>query len=179
MKLQKAVFLDRDGVLNVEIGDYVYHPDHFVIAPRVPEALHLLKEAGYVLVVVTNQGGIAKGLYTTDELIECHRQLQACSNNALDALYYSPYHDSTSKSLMRKPDSLMLERAIARFNIEVSQSWIVGDAERDLVAGHKVGVKGILVPTLKEKTSDYASFIATDLYEAAQFIIEQESKIKN
>lgn len=175
--VNKAVFLDRDGVLNVEIGDYVYRDEDFIVVSQVPEALRRLKEAGYVLVVVTNQGGIAKGLYTAQEVWKLHQLLQEVSGNALDALYYSPYHDSTSKSLMRKPDSLMFERAIARFDIDPAQSWIVGDAERDLLAGHKVGIKGILVPSHKEQNSIYAQHIAADLYEATDFILGQE-KIK-
>jgi D-glycero-D-manno-heptose 1,7-bisphosphate phosphatase len=169
---QKAIFLDRDGVLNVEIGDYVYRPEDFEIAPHVPEALQLLKSAGYKLIVVTNQGGIAKGLYTAQAVWDCHEKLQKSCNHALDALYYSPYHDSTSKSLMRKPDSLMFERAIARFGINPQESWIIGDAERDLIAGHKVGVQGILVPTLKEKQSKYAKLVAENLWEAAKAIVE-------
>ncbi|SFC16176.1 D-glycero-D-manno-heptose 1,7-bisphosphate phosphatase [Flexibacter flexilis DSM 6793] len=172
----KAVFLDRDGILNVEIGDYVYRNEDFVVVPRAPEALRRLKDAGYILVVVTNQGGIAKGLYTAQEVWQFHQVLQDVSGNALDALYYSPYHDTTSKSLMRKPDSLMFERAIARFDIDPAQSWIVGDAERDLLAGHKVGVKGILVPSHKEQNSTYAQCIAADLYEATDFILSQEKK---
>src|SRR5687767_9623731 len=109
----KAIFLDRDGVLNAERGDYTYRLEEFEVLPGVPEALKLLKEHGYLLIVVTNQGGIAKGLYTKEEVFACHEKLQQACGHIIDALYYAPSHPSVSESLSRKPDSLMLEKAIA------------------------------------------------------------------
>lgn len=141
----KAVFLDRDGVLNEEIGHYVWQLDEFVICPGVPESLARLKAAGYYLIVVTNQAGIAKKLYTAAEVRACHAKLQAACDNALDALYFSDAHPSVSDSILRKPNSGMLEKAVARFNLDVSQCWIVGDRLRDMEAGANIGVRGILV----------------------------------
>jgi D-glycero-D-manno-heptose 1,7-bisphosphate phosphatase len=141
----KAVFLDRDGVLNEELGDYVWTPERFRIVPGVPESLRRLKAAGYHLIVVTNQAGIAKGLYTRAHVEECHSILQQACGHIIDALYFSENHPSVSESIFRKPDSGMLEKAIARFAIDPAQSWIVGDRARDLEAGAKVGVRGILV----------------------------------
>ena len=144
-RTNKAIFLDRDGVLNEEIGTYVWQPDKFIICPGVPESLARLKAAGYYLIVVTNQAGIAKGLYTAADVRACHAKLQAACDNALDALYFSDAHPSVSESILRKPDSGMLEKAVARFSLDVAQCWIVGDRLRDMEAGAKIGVRGILV----------------------------------
>lgn len=169
--MNKAVFLDRDGVLNEEVGDYVWSDEDFKIPPGVPEALKLLKEAGYFLIVVTNQGGIEKGLYKASHVIHLHDKLQKACGNLLDALYYAPHHRIKTLSLLNKPNSLMLEKGMARFNIDPEQSWIVGDAERDMEAGHRVGVKGILVPSHKEKQSLFTPHVAGNLWEATQIII--------
>lgn len=141
----QAVFLDRDGVLNDEIGDYVWTPDRFRVSDGVPESLARLKAAGYHLIVVTNQAGIAKGLYTRAEVLACHQILQQACGGLLDALYFSDAHPSVTESILRKPDSGMLEKAAARFHLDFARCWIVGDRARDLEAGAKVGVRGILV----------------------------------
>lgn len=141
----KAIFLDRDGVLNDETGDYVWSPDQFVVSPGVPEAVARLKAAGYYLIVVTNQAGIAKGLYSAADVQACHAKLQAACGGLLDALYFSRSHPSVSESIFRKPDSGMLEKATARFAFDPAQCWIVGDRLRDMEAGARLGVRGILV----------------------------------
>ncbi|HEX8327846.1 MAG TPA: HAD family hydrolase [Hymenobacter sp.] len=164
----KAVFLDRDGVLNEEIGTYVWQPERFIVCPGVPESLARLKAAGYRLIVVTNQAGIAKGLYTAAEVRACHAKLQAACNGALDALYFSDAHPSVSESILRKPDSGMLEKAIARFNLDVAQCWIVGDRLRDMEAGAAVGVRGILVGP--EQGTGFAPHVA-DLRAATDVIL--------
>jgi D-glycero-D-manno-heptose 1,7-bisphosphate phosphatase len=166
----KAVFLDRDGVLNEEIGHYVWQLDEFIICPGVPESLARLKAAGYYLIVVTNQAGIAKKLYTATEVRACHAKLQAACDNALDALYFSDAHPSVSDSILRKPNSGMLEKAVARFNLDVSQCWIVGDRLRDMAAGANVGMRGILVG--HEEAVDFAPHVA-DLRAATDIILSQ------
>lgn len=141
----KAVFLDRDGVLNEEMGDYVWTPDRFRVLPDVPASLARLKAAGYYLIVVTNQAGIAKGLYTRAEVLALHELVQQAAGYKLDALYLSESHPSVSESIFRKPDSGMLEKAIARFRLDPARCWLVGDRARDLEAAARVGVRGILV----------------------------------
>lgn len=162
----KAVFLDRDGVLNDEIGDYVWELEAFIVSPGVPESLARLKAAGYYLVVVTNQAGIAKGLYTAAHVHACHAKLQAACDHQLDALYFSDAHSSVSESILRKPDSGMLEKAVARFGLDPAQCWIVGDRYRDMEAGAKLGVRGIMVGHTEDvaftpRVADLAA--ATDL----------------
>src|SRR5688572_23291878 len=106
MEKRACIFLDRDGVLNRERGEYTYLTEDFEVIPGVPEALKLLKEKGFLLIVITNQAGIAKELYNRQHVFACHRKLQHACDNVLDALYYAPLHPSVSESLARKPDSL-------------------------------------------------------------------------
>ena len=166
----KAVFLDRDGVLNEEIGTYVWQPEKFIICDGVPESLARLKAAGFLLIVVTNQAGITKQLYTAAEVRACHAKLQAACDKALDALYFSDAHPSVSDSILRKPGSGMLEKAVARFNLDVSQCWIVGDRLRDMEAGANIGVRGILVG--HEEAMDFTPRLA-DLRAATAVILGQ------
>lgn len=169
MDAQKCVFLDRDGVLNRERGDYTYHLNDFEVLPRVHEALRLLKDNGYLLIVITNQAGIAKGLYAKEDVLACHNKLQSSCGQLLDALYFAPGHPNYSASLSRKPDSLMLEKAIAKFTIDPAQSWMVGDSLRDLEAAEKVGVRGILVGDKYGPNTH--QWQLNNLWEAAQFIL--------
>ncbi len=171
MSKQKAVFLDRDGVLNVERGDYTYLPEDFILEYKVPEAIALLKEHGFLLVVVTNQGGLAKNLFTRAQMQACHLKLQQNCNYLIDAIYYAPAHPAISASLARKPDSLMLEKALAKFNIAPEKSWLVGDQLRDMQAAEKVQVKGILVGPHSPGTYPQQK---ANLWEATTFIIDQK-----
>jgi D-glycero-D-manno-heptose 1,7-bisphosphate phosphatase len=124
--MMKCVFLDRDGVLNEELGDYLHRLDDLVIPKGMPEALRLLKKAGYLLIVVTNQAGIARGLYGREAVQAIHERMQETCGGVLDALYFAPHHpDYTSQSLSRKPGTLMLERAMAKFGIDPVQSWMI------------------------------------------------------
>lgn len=145
MVLNKCVFLDRDGVLNRERGQYTYTLDTFEIIEGVPQSLEVLKKAGFLLIVITNQAGIAKGIYEEQDVQRCHSFLQAEVGNLIDDIYFCPHHPITTKSLLRKPDSLMLEKAIAKWKVDVSASFMVGDSNRDVLAGQHVGLKSILV----------------------------------
>jgi len=169
--MNKAVFLDRDGVLNQEIGEYVWEVEKFVVLPGVAESLARLKAAGFHLIVVTNQAGIAKGLYTATHVAACHQKLQEATGHLIEAFYFAPGHPSVSESLARKPGSLMLEKALARFCLEPARCWMVGDRLRDMEAGHRMGVRGILVGP--EEQAGYQPHVAdlaaaTDLILAAQ-----------
>ncbi|MGF1565296.1 MAG: D-glycero-alpha-D-manno-heptose-1,7-bisphosphate 7-phosphatase [Flavobacteriales bacterium] len=147
---QKAVFLDRDGVINHDPGDYTRSLSEFHILPTVIAALKALHENGYLIILITNQGGIAKGEYTHDDVAEIHRYLRrVCAEEGVEIteIYYSPHHESTGKSLSRKPGSLMIERAMGRFNIDPQKSFMIGDKQRDLDCAAGAGVKGVLIPT--------------------------------
>jgi len=170
--MNKCVFLDRDGVLNEDRADYVYRVEDFRILPGVVEGLKKLKEAGYLLIVVTNQAGIAKGLYTPEDVLTCHHYLQEQCGHLIDALYYCPHHpDFSSESLRRKPNSLMLEKAIARYNIDVAQSWMFGDAPRDMQAGRRVGVRTVHI-THHVPEMPVGDQQAGDLLEATRYVLQ-------
>jgi D-glycero-D-manno-heptose 1,7-bisphosphate phosphatase len=169
MGVTKCVFLDRDGVLNEELGYQVTKPKEFKVKEGIAEPLKQLKEAGYLLIVITNQSGIAKGSYTEDFVLECHERIQQACGGVLDDLYFAPGHESVSKSLLRKPDSLMFEKAIAKYNIDPAQSWMIGDKERDLIPAKKLGI-GTIHLTDKE-VSEYADSKVSDLAEAAAVIL--------
>jgi D-glycero-D-manno-heptose 1,7-bisphosphate phosphatase len=171
--MNKCVFLDRDGVLNEDRVDYVYRMDDLIVLEGVTDALQALKHAGYLLIVITNQSGIAKGIYTPQEVHTIHQHLQAISGNALDALYFSPYHPQyDTESLTRKPGSLMIERAIARHEIDVAQSWMIGDAERDIIAGKRAGLRTIQITASPKSLADKT---VGSLLEAAEYILGQRT----
>lgn len=147
--MNKAVFLDRDGVLNKELGDYVCKFDDFSILEHNFEPLLELQDRGYLLIVITNQGGLAKGWYTPETLKQMHDHLIETylrQGIKITEAYYCNHHPQyNGLCLCRKPGSLMLEKAIARFEIDASQSYFIGDRERDVIAGEAAGVKGILI----------------------------------
>ena len=166
-QVQKCIFLDRDGVLNVERGTYTYLIEDFELEYKVPQALKKLKELGYLLIVITNQAGIAKGLYSKNEVMVCHKKLQQSCNNIIDALYYSPYHPNYTASLSRKPDSLMFERAISKFNIDPKKSYMIGDKERDLIPAKKLGIETVIVNNLE---SDLADISCKNLFDFSEHL---------
>ena len=149
MKKQKAIFLDRDGVINFDPGDYTTSLEEFHILPGVFDALKKWQDEGYLLIVITNQAGIAKKLYTIDTLNSIHFYLKnECAKNGIliTEIYYCPHHPLTGNCICRKPESLLIEKAIARFNIEKSESYFIGDKERDVACGNAAGVNTILIP---------------------------------
>jgi D-glycero-D-manno-heptose 1,7-bisphosphate phosphatase len=165
--VNKCVFLDRDGVLNVDNVNYVWTVEAFQILPGVPEALRILKDRGYRLVIITNQSGIAKGVYQHQDVLNCHQYLQEQTGHLIDELYYSPYHATKTESLVTKPGTLSFERAIARYQLDTDQCWMVGDMPRDLIPAKKLGIKTVLIPH-RTPESEYADYVADSLLEACQ-----------
>ncbi len=171
MTKQKCVFLDRDGVLNSDEEYYTFRAEDVFLLEGVAEALRKLQEAGYLLIVITNQAGIAQNMYGPAEVKEVHRLIQEMSGVTLDDLYFSPHHPNhSSRSLRRKPDSLMIEKAMARHNIDPAESWMIGDRLSDVQAGRKAGVRPIFIGT-RETEGDLGDFQAKDLREAAEIIL--------
>ncbi len=169
--MNKCIFLDRDGVLNEDRTDYVYRVEDFIIPDGVPEALRMLKNAGYLLIVITNQAGIAKGLYTRNDVMTCYHYLQDQCGQLIDDIYYSPHHPKyDSESLTRKPGSLLLEKAMAKYNINPDISWMIGDALRDMQAGKRVGVQTVLIAKDAGQLTEYDS-CATNLLEASRYVL--------
>ena len=149
MEKKKAVFLDRDGVLNKELGDYVCRLEDFKVLEHNFLPLQELQQRGYLLIVITNQGGLAKKWYTEETLALMNEHLKATYASQgihLTEIYYCRHHpEYNGKCLCRKPGSMMLEKAVARYNIDASASYFIGDRERDVLAGEAAGVKGILI----------------------------------
>lgn len=144
----KALFLDRDGVINHDPGDYTYSLEEFHILPTVIEALKAARDKGYLLIVITNQGGIAKGLYTEETVRRIHDYFcRTCSDAGVEitAIYFSPHHPDFGNSLSRKPGSLMIERALARYRCDPSRSVMIGDRERDMECARGASVRGRLM----------------------------------
>jgi D-glycero-D-manno-heptose 1,7-bisphosphate phosphatase len=144
----KAIFLDRDGVLNQEMGDYVCRFDDFHILDNFV-ALKTLQDRGYLLIVATNQGGLAKGWYTEDELAKMHSYLkQVYKKHGVEItdIFYCPHHPNfTGDCDCRKPKPGLLLQGIEKYNLNPAKSYFIGDRERDIEAATAAGVKGILV----------------------------------
>ncbi len=145
----KAVFLDRDGVLNQEMGDYVRRLEDFHVLEQNIEPLKTLQDKGYLLIVATNQGGLAKGWYTEEGLKKMHdhlREVYGQHGVEFTDIFYCPHHpDFTGDCDCRKPKPGLLLRGIEKYNIDPAQSYFIGDRERDVIAGTAAGVKGILI----------------------------------
>ena len=139
----KAIFLDRDGVLNDEIGEYVWNLGQFKIVESIIDILKKFKKNHYKLIVVTNQSGISKKVYGHENVTELHNYFQKKSDYVIDHFYCAPGHPSISESLSRKPNTLMFEKAIAKFNIDPEQSWMIGDKERDIIPARCLNIKTI------------------------------------
>ena len=173
--MNKCVFLDRDGVINEERGEYTYQVKDFKVLPGVPEAIRLIKELGYLAIVVTNQAGISRGIYSRRQMQACHQHMQEATGHLIDAVYYSPYHPSVTNSIGRKPGTLMIERAAARFNIALDQSWFIGDMERDMECGQKAGLKLIRIVHNAGSIETIAPNQAENLLEAVNVYIRPEA----
>lgn len=141
----RLILLDRDGVLNRELGDYVTSVADFEVLPHVVSNLLRLKEMGCKFIVITNQSGIAKQLYTHETLQRIHEKLLhelAGHGLQMDEIYYCPHHPDFSKCLCRKPGSSMVEKALARFGVKPHEAIMIGDTARDVEAAQGAGVKG-------------------------------------
>jgi len=144
----RAVFFDRDGVINCERGEYTYRTEDFIVNKGVIELMQKLQEWGFLIFIVSNQGGVAKNIYTKSDVDILHRLFEtkaAEMNVKIDDFYYCPHHPYTSKCLCRKPESLLFEKIIALYNISPKSSYMIGDSDRDVEAAQKVGIRGIKV----------------------------------
>ncbi len=152
--MSRALFLDRDGIINIDLG-YTYRIQDFQFVEGLFPLCKDAQAKGYRLIVVTNQSGIARGLYSERAMTELHDYMQQELEQAgirLDAIYYCPHHpDFTGKCLCRKPGSLLIEKGISRFTIHPPHSFMIGDSERDILAGKAAGCQTILVGSGQSK----------------------------
>ena len=149
--MNKAVFLDRDGVINRKgSGYYIFREEEFLFNRGVIDSLKYFISKGYLLIIITNQGGIARGIYSKSHVDKLHnymvQQLKEF-NIELTDIYYCPHHPDVSPCLCRKPGTLLFEQAIAKYNIDPKASFMIGDSDIDIKAAAKMKIKGILIPT--------------------------------
>ena len=168
--MKKCIFLDRDGVLNVERGDYTFRPEDFEVVEGVPEAIKMIKDHGYLAIVVTNQAGITRNIYTREDMNRCHDKLHRATDGLIDRIYYSPYHPWFSESLSRKPNTLMIEKTLAKYDIDLKKSWLIGDRARDIECGQTMGLNTVLIA---DEASDECTpnLVCRNLLEAMQKIL--------
>lgn len=146
--MKKVIFLDRDGVINKERGDYTYKVENFIINDGVVEFMQFAQNKGFEFIVITNQGGISKKIYNHKDTNLVHEfmvtKLKQVGINIL-SIYYCPHHSEIEKCICRKPNSLLIEKALARFNINKSKSFFIGDSDRDVEAAKNIDVRGIKI----------------------------------
>jgi D-glycero-D-manno-heptose 1,7-bisphosphate phosphatase len=158
----KAVLLDRDGVINHEIGDYIKHISHFKLLPHAVKHIALLHQMGVLVFVVTNQGGIAKGMYTVADLDEMHafmnQEVEAAGGLITEA-FYCPHHPDFGNCLCRKPGSLMAQKILAKYKINPEDALFIGDKARDVECANGAGVQGVLI----HENEDWGPYIQSFL----------------
>jgi D-glycero-D-manno-heptose 1,7-bisphosphate phosphatase len=193
MKLSKAaVFFDRDGVLIEDSPNYITRVDQVRLLPGAAEATRNLNDAGFIVVVVTNQSAVARGLVAEEGVENIHaylRELLAQATGArIDKIYYCPFHpDGTlpqyaRPSNRRKPQPGMLLDAARELGIKLHRSYLVGDKESDMIAAKRAGCKAIAVLAGPDATNPgnwsvgHPDLVAADLSEAAAWILSQHRR---
>ncbi|WP_041960284.1 D-glycero-beta-D-manno-heptose 1,7-bisphosphate 7-phosphatase [Sulfurospirillum arsenophilum] len=169
--MQKALFLDRDGVINIDKA-YVYKIEDFEFCEGVFEALKHFQSLGYLLIIVTNQSGIGRGYYSEEDfqtLMSWMRQELLHVNIKIDAVYRCP-HAPEANCECRKPKSGMFKEAIKDFGIDVSRSWMIGDKKSDIEAARGVGI---------ENTIFLGNDLDTEAKYCVNFILDTINLIKN
>jgi D-glycero-D-manno-heptose 1,7-bisphosphate phosphatase len=185
---RRAVFMDRDGTISEEVG-YVNHPARYRVFPYSGEAVRLLNEAGWLAILVTNQAGVARGYFTEDVITAVHSVLTdelEKKGARLDAIYYCAHHPSVGEEPYRsdcdcrKPKPGLIERAARDFEIDLSQSWMIGDRYSDIELARNAHVRACFVlsgygrgeweyqrPAWKQEPD----LVAEDLLEAVKRIV--------
>lgn len=182
-----AVFLDRDGTLNEEVG-YVDSLDKLRIIPVAYEAVRLLNAHQMLAVVVTNQSGVARGFFDEAFVHTVHAYMDALfrfHGARIDAFYFCPHHPEGREPYRmqcpcRKPEPGLLKRASEELDIDLTRSWMIGDMAKDVLAGQRAGAKGVIVktghPTGTDNMAATADYVARDVLEAVVHII---GKLRN
>lgn len=185
MNPRRAVFLDRDGVINVNRPDHVKSWDEFIFLPRVLDAIRRLASSEFVIVITTNQSAINRGTATEADIQDIHQRMRAEIERVggrIEAVYHCP-HKPDDGCECRKPKPGMFQRAARELNIDLAQSIVVGDASTDIVAAQTIGAKPILVLTGRGHTqhdemtrNNHAGYLVVDdLLQAVEWIVRQES----
>lgn len=177
--MNKAAFLDRDGVLNEDPPHYAHELSDLHLIPNTAKAITLLNENDYLVIIVSNQSGIGRGFYTANKTEDFNNEIQRLlklKGAHIDKFYYCPHHPH-DECTCRKPEPGMLLSAIKEFDIDINNSFMIGDKCSDIAAGKAVGLKTILVSTghggksLKECAMK-ANLIARDLHSSVEQIVK-------
>lgn len=167
MEKNKVIFLDRDGVINYDYG-YVHKKEELEFIPGVIESLKALDEAGYKLIIITNQSGIGRGYFTLDEYLSFNQYMVEKLEKEkikITGIYYCPHTDK-DKCGCRKPKVGLFKIAIKEHNVDLENSYAIGDNERDLAICSVTSIKGILINKSNEKY-----ICKRNLKEATDFIL--------
>ena len=173
--LDKIAFLDRDGVINVKASehDYIKKPSEFVFLPMAKEAIRLLNQAGYKVIVISNQRGIARNLMTIEDLKAIHHYMCLSLDEVganIDSIYVCP-HDKGCCSC-RKPGIGLFLQAEKVYLVDKERSWMIGDSKSDIEAGIKYGVKTIKIG----ERCGIEDYVCNSLWEAANILIRSDKR---
>ena len=183
MNAQPAAFIDRDGTINIGVH-YLNRVEQLQLIPRAGEAIARFNQAGYPVILITNQSAIGRGLLTETGLAEIHDELKhqlSAFNATIDAIYHCPHHpDGKDNCTCRKPAPGMILRAANEHNIDLAGSIMIGDNATDLEAGWNAGCRAALVRTgcgedalkkIDQQTRDRISYIGRDLFDVVNRIL--------
>ena len=174
--LHRAVFLDRDGTIAKDVP-YCRRPEDFHILHRVPQAIRLLNQHGFKVVVITNQSGIARGYFTEETLSRIHDRMKSDLQQdgaSIDAIYVCPHHPD-DECECRKPKPALLIGAANDIGIILSRSYMVGDDPKDVQAGKDAGCRTVWLtadPAQQDRGLDFSNYIAADLFEAVEWLLK-------
>lgn len=172
---QKAIFLDRDGTL-IEDSNYLHRVEDLRFFPFTEKAVDILKDSGFLIIVLTNQSGIGRGIFDENSMHDIHNEIQKKLGGKIDAFYFCP-HLPDFGCVCRKPNPGMIETASENFEIDFENSWMIGDKTIDVETGFTAGIKTVLVLTGYgkreiEKLKKQPDIIAENLLDAVQKILD-------
>lgn len=174
MNMNRAVFLDRDGIINFDSG-YLSDPKKLIILPKVIYGLQKIKGLGFKTIIISNQSGVARKYFDLKTMWAIDSKLKRLINKEgilLDDSFYCPHHPDFDKScICRKPKIGLIEKALQKYKLDTSRSFFIGDNIEDVLCGKNAGCKTILVPkNLKGHDQIKPDFVAKDLVEATYWI---------
>ncbi len=180
--MEKCIFLDRDGVLIKDVG-YLKNPDDIILMPKTIEALKDLKKSGFLLIIVTNQAGVAKGFFTVDDLDRVNKRLikvYETNGIAIDDLYFCPHHENGTvepyniRCSCRKPNTEMVAKGVEKFDIDINKSFMVGDKDSDILLAKNSGLRSFYIKNSMYEHDEniIPDFYVSDLKEASDIIIK-------
>ncbi|MBI4439880.1 HAD family hydrolase [Candidatus Woesearchaeota archaeon] len=176
--MNKAIFLDRDGVLNSDTNGYPHKPEHLSLAKNAREGMKLLSNLGFKMFIVTNQSGVGLGIYSREDFRNFTNALLKEIGDVDDV--FACFHAKEDECECRKPSPKMLHDAARKHNVELGKSYVIGDQDRDIQMGKYAGCITVFVSSgafgTEKSTGRSADYIASDLRDAAEWIAENETK---